>query len=178
MSNLYTTLYGFLVRIMTSLHHKKEGFRLEVVGLLNLLFHTLLTNTKYRKNQRGEEAFQRQEPQTHQPDYHDYPGKLYLQALARRSCRTGRAGHVLFVPLHQKKYLELPSSNTSTACGLIRLSSCFLKTDMKKIDICMESGFSDYRYLCKAFSEEYKCTPTQFRERYQGEIGPQNRILT
>lgn len=175
MSNLYTTLYGFLVRIMTSLHHKKEGFRLEVVGLLNLLFHTLLTNTKYEKiseekrlsNDRNLKRINRIIT-TIQENF------IYKLSLADLAEQEGL--DMYYLSHFIKKYLGLSFQQYVNRLRLDKAVELLLKTDKKKIDICMESGFSDYRYLCKAFSEEYKCTPTQFRERYQGEIDPQNDI--
>lgn len=41
--------------------------------------------------------------------------------------------------------------------------SLIVQTDKRAIDICFESGFSDYRYLSKAFVEEYGCTPSEYR---------------
>ncbi len=38
-------------------------------------------------------------------------------------------------------------------------------TDKKLIDICLECGFSDYRYLYRAFSDQLGCTPTEYRSR-------------
>ena len=33
----------------------------------------------------------------------------------------------------------------------------------RMLDICMESGFSDYRYFCKAFRKQYGMTPEEYR---------------
>ena len=33
----------------------------------------------------------------------------------------------------------------------------------RMLDICMESGFSDYRYFCKAFRKQYNMTPETYR---------------
>jgi AraC-like DNA-binding protein len=41
-------------------------------------------------------------------------------------------------------------------------------TEKRLIDICIECGFSDYRYLYKAFKESFGCTPYEYRKRYSG----------
>ena len=38
-------------------------------------------------------------------------------------------------------------------------------TDKSNLDICIACGFSDYRYLHKAFVAEYGCTPAQYKKR-------------
>ena len=35
----------------------------------------------------------------------------------------------------------------------------------RMLDICMESGFSDYRYFCKAFRKQYGMTPEAYKRR-------------
>lgn len=42
-----------------------------------------------------------------------------------------------------------------------------LSSNKRKIDICLETGFSDYRYLSKAFLKEYGCSPADFKAQYQ-----------
>lgn len=41
-------------------------------------------------------------------------------------------------------------------------------TDKRLIDICIECGFSDYRYLYRAFKEQLGCTPNEYRSSRQG----------
>ena len=48
--------------------------------------------------------------------------------------------------------VRLSSARRSIAAGGKRL-----------LDICMESGFSDYRYFCKAFRKQYGMTPEAYR---------------
>ena len=35
---------------------------------------------------------------------------------------------------------------------------------MKLIDACISCRFSDYRYLYRAFRENYNCTPNEYRK--------------
>ncbi len=45
----------------------------------------------------------------------------------------------------------------------------------RMLDICMESGFSDYRYFCKAFRKQYGMTPEAYR-RHNYKNGEQARL--
>lgn len=40
-------------------------------------------------------------------------------------------------------------------------------TDKRLIDICLECGFSDYRYLNRAFKEQFGCAPNEYRGRHR-----------
>lgn len=46
------------------------------------------------------------------------------------------------------------------------------KTDMRIIDICLESGFSDTKYLNKRFLQTYQLTAKEFREKMTFEAEP------
>jgi len=45
-----------------------------------------------------------------------------------------------------------------------------LSTSDRVIDIALASGFSDVKYLIKHFKQYFKCTPSQFREKYRADI--------
>ncbi|MDV3429505.1 MAG: AraC family transcriptional regulator [Bacillota bacterium] len=40
-----------------------------------------------------------------------------------------------------------------------------VQTEEKLIDICLESGFSDIRYLNRMFFKQYGCTPKEYRKK-------------
>ena len=50
--------------------------------------------------------------------------------------------------------------------------ACFLlsKTTLSLYDICIESGFSDQKYLTLAFKDAYGMTPSQYRKQYVSTI--------
>ena len=37
-------------------------------------------------------------------------------------------------------------------------------SNMRMVDICMESGFSDVKYLNRMFEKRFGCTPKAYRE--------------
>ena len=68
-----------------------------------------------------------------------------------------------------KKHLGISFREYVNKLRLNKAATLLLTTNKKKIDICMESGFTDYRYVVKAFSKQYKCTPTEFRRKYKND---------
>ena len=46
-------------------------------------------------------------------------------------------------------------------------------TDMTILDILLDSGFSDYRYMRKAFQERFHCTPKEYRNASKSHTLPQ-----
>lgn len=50
--------------------------------------------------------------------------------------------------------------------------ACFLlsKTTLSLYDICIESGFSDQKYLTLAFKDAYGMTPSRYRKQYVSTI--------
>lgn len=50
---------------------------------------------------------------------------------------------------------------------LKRAMELMIDSDMKLIDICVASGFSDYRYLNQAFIKRFDCTPKEYRMTYK-----------
>lgn len=63
----------------------------------------------------------------------------------------------------------------STFLNFVYYSRCehaaklLLSTHKRILDIALECGFSDPKYLIKHFKQFFKCTPSQFRERYQAD---------
>jgi len=51
-----------------------------------------------------------------------------------------------------------------TKVRLEKAADLMFKSNSSKIDICLETGFSDYRYLSKAFQKEYGCSPAEYKK--------------
>lgn len=70
--------------------------------------------------------------------------------------------------LHQTFQDYVTSLRLHYACTLL------LNTEKKIIDVCEESGFSDSRYLYKAFKRAYNMTPYEYRDKYRSKPGVPN----
>ena len=56
------------------------------------------------------------------------------------------------------------------ACSLIAAG------EMRMLDICMESGFSDYRYFSRAFQQQFHMTPEQYSQ-YKSRTQLESRVV-
>lgn len=63
-----------------------------------------------------------------------------------------------------KERLGITFTKYVTELRTSRAAQLLQSTDMSILDILIESGFSDYRYMRKAFQERFHCTPQEYRE--------------
>ena len=101
----------------------------------------------------------------------NYTHKIRLQDFAEREgLSMYYLSHYSKAILHQTFQEYVTSLRLHHACTLL------LNSEKKIIDICLESGFSDTRYLYKAFKMAYQMTPYEYRDEYRAH--PDSTILT
>lgn len=92
----------------------------------------------------------------------NYAQKITLKEIAEREhITTSYLSHFFKDNFHESFQSYINSLRFEHALMLV------LKTDRKIIDICIESGFSDSKYMNKVFLEKYHMTPKEFRQRYR-----------
>ncbi len=70
---------------------------------------------------------------------------------------------------------DLKEKLGSTFLNFLYYSRCenaaklLLSTNKRVLDIGLECGFSDHKYLVKHFKQFFQCTPSQFRRMYQAD---------
>ena len=97
-----------------------------------------------------------------------YMDKITLEEIAKsENLNASYLSHFI------KKNLNITFRQYVNKIRLAKAVELITKTDMNKIDVCMESGFSDYRYLSKMFKQEYGCTPSQYNNKYS-KLPPQH----
>lgn len=90
-----------------------------------------------------------------------FADKISLQDIANReNLSTSYLSHFFKKNLHKSFQTYLNELRFEHAVFLLR------NTNMKIIDICIESGFSDSKYLNKIFAQVYGTTPRAFRQQY------------
>lgn len=92
----------------------------------------------------------------------NYAKKITLQELAdREGLSTSYVSHLFKDHLHKSFQSFLNELRLERAIFLLK------NTNMKVIEICIESGFSDSKYLSQAFINLFGMTPREFRNQYQ-----------
>lgn len=92
----------------------------------------------------------------------NYMHKIFLKDLAANENLD-----MYYLSHFIKKQLGISFQQYLNKIRLEKAVHLLMQTDRKQIDICIESGFSDYRYLCKMFIKEYGCTPSQYKLQYK-----------
>ncbi|MEA5003758.1 MAG: AraC family transcriptional regulator [Christensenella sp.] len=165
-STLLKTTSKYIADIFRSIAHKEECYQLEVMGFVNLLVrhivchvpHEVVSEERRMADNRNLQRIDRITNAIHDR----YAYGITLDDVARQE---GLSRH--YTSHFIRKHLGLSFQQYVRRLRLEKAVDLLLHTDKKKLDICIESGFSDYRYLCRAFAEEYGCTPSAFRERHR-----------
>ena len=142
---------------------QKPQYELYCIGMAGLIMHTLLTNMPCRR-MTSEEIAQldkKNERLSRFLQYVDknFRGRILLRDFAREE---GLSMHYLSGFLRQtlnqsfQEYVATVRFNY--ACELM------VKTDDKLLTICMDAGFSDYRYFSEAFQKRTGKTPDAYRQ--------------
>ncbi len=162
----FHSVTGHIADIFRCIAHKEEGYQLEVMGLVNLLVHTVVRHVPHEivsEERRIADNRNLQRLDRITTAIHDqYAYGITLDDIA---IREGLSKH--YTSHFIRKHLGLSFRQYVRRLRLEKAVDLLLRTDKKKLDICIESGFSDYRYLCRAFAEEYGCTPAAFREKHR-----------
>lgn len=103
----------------------------------------------------------------------NYMGKIRLSDFAAQEGYTMTyLSHFIKEAMNQSFQEYVTSVRMNCACKLME------SENRRMLDICQEAGFSDYRYFCRAFREQYGMTPEQYRRRIvKPESGTVHRSL-
>jgi AraC-like DNA-binding protein len=175
-----------IVSMMKGLYKKEDGFRFEIMGAINMIFYHLFRSVQYE-----EVSEERRIKETRNMNrlnriigymQENFTNKISLASLAEKEELD-----LYYLSHFIKKYLGMSFQQYLNKLRLEKAQELILSTDKRNIDICFESGFSDYRYLSKAFVIEYGCTPSQYKalhkdkytlgnkdNRYQGSLNADN----
>lgn len=100
----------------------------------------------------------------------NYMHKIRLSDFAAMEHRSvSYLSHFIKDTMNQTFQEYVTSVRFNCACKLIAAGG------KQMLDICMESGFSDYRYFCREFRRQYNMTPeqySQFKKKTQLDTNP------
>jgi len=158
----WRNIYSNIACLAHSLYMKEDGYHFEIMSNINMIFLSLIRHASYERVNTERRMTEIRNINrlnriisTMQENFAD---KISLVDLAKKE------GLDMYYLSHFiKKYLGMTFQQYLKKLRLAKAVELLMKTDRRKIDICFESGFSDYRYLCAAFVKEYGCTPSQFK---------------
>lgn len=150
---------------------REEGCELLCTGLLHLILRELLLGLPHHVLTEAEEL--ERERRTRRLDRlidfveENHRHKLLLSDFARQEGRSmSYLSHFVKENLGQSFQDYVSTVRFQTACALIAGGRDRL------LDVCTESGFSDYRYFSRTFRERLGMTPEEYRAQL-GRSGPE-----
>ena len=142
---------------------RKEFYEFRCICLTNALMNCILKYVPYKVLDKAEarSANNRNMRLKRIVDYieNNYTGKLLLSDIAGTENLS-----LCYLSHFFKDNFNMTFQAYLNNLRFERARQLLLKTDMRIIDICMESGFSDTKYLNKMFLDTYGCTPKDYRQ--------------
>ena len=141
--------------------HAEEHYELYCVGKVSLIMHMLLSNLPGRVLTPREAASmdKRNARLKRMIQFVDdnYMHKIRLSDFAEaEQCSMSYLSHFIKEATNMTFQEYVNSVRFNCARKLIAAG------DMNMLDVCMESGFSDYRYFVRAFRQQYGMTPEEY----------------
>jgi AraC-like DNA-binding protein len=148
---------------------KEPYYELHCAGLLNLLAYHILCNVPLRQLTHEELQAQskRAERLTRLLNFVDehYTQKICLSTFAaQEKLSLGYLSHFARQNLQCTFQDYVNNVRFNQACKLL------CTTDKRLLDICIECGFSDPRYMARAFDKKLGITPETFRKSNKGQL--------
>ena len=166
MPRLHRELLGAMTGIIRGIGRKETGYPLAIISELNRLAHAIVRDGVY--DQRTQVSLTREERSRarimHIIAYiqDHYSGKPSLEELAgMEGLEPSYLSHFIRETLGMSFREYVSRLRLEHAVRLIAGS------DLRFIDVCLESGFSDHRYLNKALAEGFGMSPAEMRRAFR-----------
>ncbi len=160
----YERLRAMLVGLTYRYFQGGAGYEFVCQGMLQFIMHTLLSRVPYHvvSDEELHRSHVRVERLNRILDEIDanYMNKILLSDIAHKENLSP-----YYLSHFFKESLDRSFQEYLTHIRFSHAKYLVAYTDKKLIDICLECGFSDYRYLYRAFLEQLGCTPTEYRNR-------------
>ena len=155
-----------LLAAAESFFSEPAAYGMECVGLVAQAMTVLLRNVPYRTNNDAEHMGKKKRVGRQQRiaafvEEH-IREKLTLSQLAKSEGITTAYMSRIFAEL-----FDVPFQDYLSRLRLQKAMPLLKKSDIYMVDICMECGFSDTRYLNAVCQKEYGCSAAQLRQQMQ-----------
>lgn len=160
----YTSLKRSLLTLMGAYLHRESCYELYCMGQGCLLLHQILSKMPHHILSEGElssrdKSNARLKRLIRFVD-ENYMHKIRLSDFAEmEGCSVSYLSHFVKDALNQSFQDYVNTVRFNCACKLIASG------DGRMLDICVESGFSDYRYFSRTFRKQVGMTPEEYRRQ-------------
>lgn len=160
-------LHSSLSQIICSYLSKEDHFALYCIGQSCLILHTLLQKMPWHlRTQEESDSIDKRNARLGR--LIRFVDENYMQKIrladfaAQENCSLSYMSRFVKNTMNQNFQEYVTSVRFNCACKLIAAGA------HKLLDVCMESGFSDYRYFSREFQRQYGMTPEEYRRYAHG----------
>lgn len=158
----WESLKNRLIAIVMDYYKKEDGYQLKLMSALNMMIYYLLQHLNYEYV--AEDKFFAEEKNLERLNrIINYIQENYMNNISLKDLASQEDLDMYYLSHLIKKSLGISFQHYLNKVRLGKAVDLLTQTDRKNLDICIECGFSDYRYLSKMFIQEYGCTPSQYK---------------
>ncbi len=158
-----------LMEIVNCYVHKKEGFTIGIMAYLNHLMLSMLEHDEYVElDDRAASSENRNIDRL--GSVIGYMQENYMRNITLRDIAQRLDLDMYYLSHFIKNNLGITFQKYLTRLRVERAEQLLRTTNLRNIDVCLECGFSDYKYMSKAFMESFSCTPAEYRKRNVTEV--------
>ncbi len=171
------SMTGEIYRLTRDYFRGGPGFELSVASGILRLFSRMMEGTEYKVIDR-EESLRNRERQSRLTRITAYIN----ENLGEKITLTGLAERENLSPTYLSHFfrntLDITFGEYVSNLRFERAARLMGSTGLSNLDICLEAGFSDRKYMNKAFLHNCGCTPREYREHLsRGKGGNESRPL-
>lgn len=165
-ADVWNELRKYFTEIVMDYINKDNGYQLKLMSTLNMFIYSLLNHLQYEEIE--EDKINVQEKNLVRLNrIINYIQDNYMNKISLKNLAASENLDMYYLSHFIKKQLGISFQEYLNKIRLEKAVDLISCTNKKHLDICIECGFSDYRYLSKLFLEEYGCTPSQYKLEYK-----------
>lgn len=154
---------SFAFSLAHAYFHRQADYELYCIGMAAIIIHQMLTTLPTHRITKEEEAEQSRKNDRMQRLMafvdENYTHKIRLSDFAEIENRSlSYLSHFIKDNINQNFQEYVNGVRFNAACKLMK------ESNLKSLDICMETGFSDYRYFSETFRKRTGYTPEEYRK--------------
>lgn len=163
MPELHDSLRRCFSEMIHAVGEKQDGYQLLLVSALNRLAYSIVRYAEFG-SAAGRIAAGDDRMRLRMANIMDYIQKNFSSSISLAELSRAEGLDMAYLSHYIKKNLGVSFREYVNRLRFERAMDLVLNTDMRFIDVCIECGYSDYRYLNKAFQKEFGLTPAQLRQ--------------
>lgn len=164
--NEYSNCRALMIEFAYRYCRGLAGYELECMALLYLIISCLINRIPF-KVLPDEELSLSREREERLGRILDYIDANYMNKIQLADIAASEHISTYYLSHFFTEHLNQSFQNYLLQVRMQHARLLLASTDKRLIDICFECGFSDYRYLNRAFKEQFGLTPNEYRSLHR-----------